>query len=750
VLALLFVMSVTGDAFGLRADEPFMVRELDHIPTSMSYENLLEDVILPAIVSEPESGGFSKIDLQRVSLDTDSHLWTGWWLDGTDLEDPFFAGAAAFHVPFAFLSAVGVVRREATLHVGAGGVLLESVNTPGLRVGMGAVAPNLGGLFPPAIPAMNALSGKHSVDRLYPPPSERRRFVDSRTAWVANDDGKLAYAAEITQSVRRFNDFAYAAPPQSPFAGTYDEPSLLASGALKWRGPVQVLAVGEYRFRQNLGSEDYYARNETQRLESVGGLVAMDAGDLHLSLLLKSYSLRANDLDFVREIRDPDGESVFPFAPSGHYTAASLGIRYTRSIFYIDGSHRFVNFSPSATRWSNALTFAGVPYGHDDWQSAPSFIAYGHDAIGVRGEERWGGMKAAYNGYFTATYAMNGASVNGLAFVDAGLKGRLAYEWHPSHALTLEPYVLVSKTPVDLTIDTAQHLDPNDFNGREVIASGEIATFGGRYTRIGALQQPNVYALALGFEAKLGKWRLTFQGLGKIYDHPLWLHAEGDSGAYDGPFFYLAPGDKHYALGNTPGAASTYTGLQAQIYGHGERWTVDISGSAYRHIGTTAFGIGPTANDIGVLDWSQANPNTLRFPIGNVEGDRAFTVKALFSGRIWQRLWTSVTVRYRDGKSFAYYDYGESHGQIAVSYATPKGSLYALSGPRQDAQINLDWRVEYGLALSQAAELNLSATFANLFDLGNELNEWSAPGTGRSALEQQTPRSLFVAAELRL
>lgn len=737
-------------AYSLRADEAFMVDQLDHLPTSASYENLLENVIQPAIVSEPESGGFSKMDLQRISLDTDSHLWTGWWLDGTDLEDPLFSGTAALHIPMAFLGEVGAVRREATLHLGAGGVLLESGHVLGLRVGGGGIDPNMGGLFPPAVPAMDALSGGHVTNRKYPPSGSRRGFDDSRLAWLARDDGTLSYAAEVTESTRRFLDFKYAQPPATPFAGTYTEPSLLASGALKWRGPVQILAAGEYRFRQNLGNEDYYGRNETARLESLGGLVAMDTGGLHLSFLLKTYDIRANDLNFTREIRDPDGEGLFPFSPSGHSTAASVGLRYTREIFYIDGSQRFVAFSPSATRWSNALTFGGVAYGRDEWQSAPSFIAYGHDDIGVRGEHQWRGLKAAYNGYFTTTYATNGTGQNGLAFVDAGLKGRLAYTWR-----WFEPFVQVSKTPVNMTIDTAQHLDPAYFNGRETIASGEIASFGGKYTRIGAVQQPNVYALAVGVEAKYRAWRLTFQGIGKIYDHPLWLHADETSdtpsGAYDGSFFYLAPGDKHYVLGNTKGAAATYTGLQAQIYGRGERWTVDVSGSAYHTIASTAFGIGPTANDIGVIDWSQANPNTLRFPIGNVEGDRAFTVKAAASARIWERLWSSITIRYRDGKSFAFYDYGVSKGQVATSYATPKGSLYALSGPRQDAQINLDWRVEYGIALP-GAELNLSATFANLFDLGNELNEWSIDrsSNGRSALEQQIPRSLYLAAELRL
>ena len=141
-----------------------------------------------------------------------------------------------------------------------------------------------------------------------------------------------------------------------------------------------------------------------------------------------------------------------------------------------------------------------------------------------------------------------------------------------------------------------------------------------------------------------------------------------------------------------------------------------------------------------------------RYPTaGNVEGDRAYVVKALFGGRLWRTLWSYLSFRYRDGKPFALYDYQMNNGQVAETYATPKGSLFHNDGPRQDAQINVDVKIEYGVPLPRG-ELRLAATFSNLFDLGNELNEWSIARAiqGRAALEQQIPRALFLSAELHL
>ncbi len=737
----------TGD-FSLRLSEPFVVHDLDRLPSAGSYENVLENIVEPAILSEPESGGFSKIDLQRISLNADSHLWTGWRVDGFDLEDPLWNGAAALHVPYALLGELAVHERESVLHTGGASIELGTRAATGLRVEFAGVAPNMGGLFPLAVPAMNALSGSHDTERPYSPPEQRRGFVDSRLVSLVGGTEDLTYAAEITESARRFLNFRYAVPPTLPFAGTYDEPSVLADAGVRWRhGEMSGLVLGEYRFRQNLFNEDYYSQNETSRLESVGLLAGLQSGGLRFSALVKTYSVTANDLGFTREIEDPDGESLFPFQPSGHYTAASVGIDYTRGIFYFGASHRALGFEPDARDFSNPLTFGGTPYGRIDWHSENSAIFYGHDDAGVRGGWHRGGFSALYNAYFTVTYAANATGQNSLALFDAGLKAEASYRYK-----FLEGFVLVAKTPVALTANVAQHLDPKYFNGRESIASGEIDTFGGAFTRTGDVAPPNVYSLSFGLQANVSHWRFLLQALGKIYDKSLWL-SSGDGnaqGTIANGYFYLAPGDKHYVLDNLPGPAPYYTGLQAQILGKGDTWVVDVSASAYHAIGTTGFGIGASANDLGELDWSMANPNTVKFPTGNLEGDRAYVVKSLFGGRLWQALWGYLSVRYRDGKPFALYQYGTLNGQVAETYATPKGSLFANDGPRQDAQINVDVKLEYGVPLPHA-ELRLSATFNNLFDLGNEMQEWSIARNiqARAALEQQIPRSLFLSAELR-
>ena len=173
------LLMVAASDYSLRLAEPFTVPDLDRVPSSGSYENVLENVVAPAILSEPESGGFSKVDLQRISLNADSHLWTGWRIDGFDLEDPLWNGAAALHVPYALLGSMSVYEREATDHPGGGSIELHSRAADGLHIQVAGVDPNLGGLFPPAVPAMNALSGSHDTLRLHPPPEQRRRFSDS-------------------------------------------------------------------------------------------------------------------------------------------------------------------------------------------------------------------------------------------------------------------------------------------------------------------------------------------------------------------------------------------------------------------------------------------------------------------------------------------------------------------------------------------------------------------------------------------
>ena len=83
---------------------------LDHLPSTGSYANVLSRVVLPAIYAHEESMGFSDIEPERFSITGNSPMWSEWRLGNFTLTDPFFDGAAAFKVPWLFVSEVEIGR----------------------------------------------------------------------------------------------------------------------------------------------------------------------------------------------------------------------------------------------------------------------------------------------------------------------------------------------------------------------------------------------------------------------------------------------------------------------------------------------------------------------------------------------------------------------------------------------------------------------------------------------------------------
>src|SRR6185295_13715590 len=138
--------------------------------------------------------------------------------------------------------------------------------------------------------------------------------------------------------------------------------------------------------------------------------------------------------------------------------------------------------------------------------------------------------------------------------------------------------------------------------------------------------------------------------------------------------------------------------------------------------GVTAFGIGPTANDLGVIDATMANPNARAYPQGNLDPDRAYVFKLSTGYRFWSTLWGFFTARFRDGQPFAFLDWRTKDGQVQPIYASNKGSLYHLTGPRTDAVIVLDAQLSYTVPLPRGA-LRLEALITNFYDPQTELSE---------------------------
>jgi hypothetical protein len=727
------------------------------LPSAPSVESALEQLFPSVVVLIPESGAFSRIDPQKLSILGDSWLWTRWSLNGLDITDPFFDGAAALHVPLGFLSDLAVEYNEDPRNTRGAGVHLTSAfddPRPGLRAGVRAFLPGLGGALP------FATKGPPIA-----PEDDRRRLAGVNVDLYLLDSRdlgsfRLKSAVEVIRGERLFNQFD---PAQAAFAGQFAEHFLIVSGGalLEPRSrDFTAILLAEYRQRDHLFDELYFAPNETARQEAATLVFGFTAPSLKAGATFKTFSIQAVDPGFTRELLDLDGEGTHPWYPSGSYVAGSANATWRRSIAYLAANIDLVSFDPSSERWSNPLTFQGNPYGRIDWTSARSLEVRGHERLGIHDVLKSERFTLAYDIYAFNTYGANDTGRNSLALFDFGF----STDFTASLSDSLTGFANLSRTPIPVSSQLVQVLDPNYSNGRQYLgASTLLDTFGGNSIRVAPnLLGTAVYTLAVGTRLALGEcWRLTGQLMLKRYQDTYWIGFDGPASAYgrtvDG-IFYDDPGPKRYVLEDyhlDNASKPIFTGAQLQLSLVGQRsYLFDVGLNAFNTVGVPPLGNGPTSNDLGLADWSTANPNALIHGWSDFGGDRGFVVKGMAGWEILSGLWALVSTRFYDGEPFAFYDVHTFDGQVAFTMASRRASPYKfppLEGTRKEFQVNIDVKVQYAAEFRGHA-FTASLVGTNLFDLGHEIAEAFSDNArpSRQPLELQIPRTLIASIEAPL
>lgn len=761
LLLILAAPHAGGDELSIRVDGRFeMSTLLPRVPSAGSYGSLLENVAHPVVYSLEESAGFSDVDPDKLSIHGDSWLWNRWYVDGFDITDPLFDGAPALDVPFALLSSFSVGYAHALSNDGLGGPQMTTLGASGRarqlakhRFSFSGHAPNAGGLWPLAVPIMNAISGKHPRDRMPPPPDERRHQRDALRLNMsgpgASFDGH--WALEVKHGTRRFSDFN----PLGDFVSTFDEGyAIVSTGA----NVGQTLLLAEYRERDNLFAELGHASHETAHQRRVTGFVGHRAGPIAAGLTIALDSIAHDNLEFEREILDADGESLSPFAPDGRYVGlhASLLYRARHGGFDVFGEidERALIIAPAQNTWSNPLVADGRPYGRIDWRSANTAEFVGHQRLGVGDHHDFGAVDVGYELSLYSGHAINSSGDNTIVSFDIGAKAEL----HWDIGAGWDAFAQFAKVPVPLTSQLARTLDPDYLEGRTFVGDTPrlIDTTGGAHIDVdGGLIGTSVYSVALGLSHHFSPaWAFHAQGLAKVDTGTHRLEFEQASGYFRDDVFFLSEGEKRYRLRNVDDDVPAFWGGQFQLIGIGEDYVVSAAFSAFNAVGVSPFGNGPTANDVGIIDHSTANPNSANQGLANLDGDRAFMIRTVFGYRMIDTLWGFITFSHRDGQPFAFFEQDEHNGQIAMTYRSPRGSplkyTRPLLGPREDFRVNVDAQLEYSFSLG-GIDVVSTLLVNNLLDFGNEISERSSViGKGeRAALESEIGRSLWLGVELR-
>lgn len=743
--------------------EPYRLStRLHRMPLLDSYHLALEHVAQPVVFQIEESGGFSDVDPGKFSIYGDSWAWNRWSLDGVDLTDPFDAGAAALFVPFVLLERLELEYRELPGLGRAQGVALTSSDRPVgpvARVSTGAF--RMGGRWPLARPIMDALSGEHAVDRVVPPPEARRRFTDTFELALADSMRLGGYDVQLglqaQQGTRRYLDFR----TDGRLADTYDEGFSIVSAALRvspsggaWRGWL----LAERRARDHYFAELYHARRETARLDKGTVAAGFSGYGLTAGLLFQQFDLEPVDPEARRELLDPDGESLYPFFVAGRYRTLGLDLSGRRGAAYGRLSSKLVAVSPSRTRWTTPVTLGDQPYGAWDFEARSTFQSYGDVRLGWADDYDLGAARFDVDLFGFGTYALNESGDNGLGMLDVGVK--LAFTPRAPSGSVL-PFLTLARTPVAVTPELARLLDPGHLSGSLRLADGRLLeTRGGAAVRIdGPLSPTDVYSASAGLRWQISSaTRLDVLGIFKAYRDTMRLDLDGDEARYgrrsaDGVFFF-DDGPTRYRLVNVADQTPLSYGLHLQLdWRGGDDGYFVVGFSAFNAVGRPPFGNGPNANDIGVVSFDGANPNSRVNDLANLDSDRGFAVKASFGYRLWSELWALATVRFRDGTPFSFFDRHVDDGQLASTYHSKRGSPLKLGrpldGPREDFHLNLDLGLRYDAALL-GTPASAYVLCTNLIDMGNEIQEVSNDDGigGRAALETQLPRALFFGLTL--
>lgn len=754
-----FAQEAPDEASILIDDNYHLEQGLRDLPVLDSYHLILENVAQPVIYQLEESGGFSDIDFAKFSIYGDSWVWNRWYLDGIDITDAFNSGAAAFNLPMALVGRLQLDYRENPGVLRDQGVSLRSRDKLPRSTSLVVTSPKAGGKWPLARAVMDLISGKHAVDRSAPPPTQRRRFVDqyelalTDTLTLRDYDVQLALQAQAGQ--RRFLAFEWS----GRLKDTFDEAFSITSLGVRIKprnSPWSAWFVAEDRRRDHLFAEVHHGPSETAKLSKSTVFMGLAKPGLRFGLTLQQFSLGSNGFGAARESFDPDGESLSPTFVAGRYRTLSLDASGEQGPVYGSTTIKMVQVDPSRTQWSTPVLFKGDAYGRWDFEAAPSAQFFGDSRLGWAEDFEWGGFKLRPSAYGFSTYSTAKTSKNALALFDVGAKVLVQRELSPKTRL----FISLARTPIAISSELTRMLDPDHLSVERSLNDGTVTeTPDGAHVRVEeGISPTDVYSGAIGARWRMSPHlRLESQGIFKFYKDTMRLDLDGDPSAYgrttDG-VYYWQDGPTQYRLHNVTDDTPLAFGLHLQlVYRVPEIRFLSIGFSAFNAVGRAPFGNGPNANDIGIVNFAGANPNSRTNDLANLDSDRGFAVKANFGQNLGAGFWGIAVMRFRDGTPFSFFDYHESEGQVARTYHSKRGSpLKAgrpLDGPREDFHINLDVQLKWeGDMAGTAVTAYVLAT--NLFDMGNEIQEVNGQDGigGRSALEQQIPRALFFGLTL--
>jgi len=749
---------------------------IETLPGAYFYPTFFENFAPDTTVLITENNGFSLIDSPRVYYEGDSYTDFKWSLNGFNIDSALQSGAPSVLLPLSSINQYEL-RGESPLHRDYGLNFVSA--SPGknfFKLWISNVWPHMGSF----------VTGATDFVSPHPTSKERNTFLYSeRRQILSNYFVDLALGQRFRNSAlslsftyfdieRQFNDF-------SVFDETFMEKGKLFLFKSEYRKAIDdgfygITAVYNAHSRDRDKAELGRLPQETfdKDRKSFFSSFHLNQNRLHIrfSYSHENENLAPSRLNFLKDLKDNDGEGFFPYEKWGSFSGNVF--RFTLDDAYPLEQHidteikLFADFKYAAIKGNeksfdfNPISFDQSPYLVLLWNQGEEYSnSNAYAKAGTIFQTSLSKDFSVYTKllvqYSSLRFSDSENNLSSLAFgYDLGILFKknsfnvlLAYERMPYEIGEDVNFFLEKRRPWG-----TYHFWNDSDQDLKYQAGEEGSEFGNTGGQFHSLDEdiaiPFRKRFLLSCSTRLSKkFSLNVKSILKTISNSFWVKFRDEHGSYetigDKELYFYSEPFTDYSFSNTsfddePFYFQFLLNIQGQ---ETQKWFFSFSFLAQIGMGYTAFGNGPGANDVGLLDESQAHPNTWINGYGRVDGDRAFVGKLYFGFYLAKNFFVAMNIKYRDGNPFAFIGSFYDHSQWVFFLETiqAENKKGIKGGPREDYLTDVSIKMRYDFRLSDW-NISIFAGAFNLLDFGSELSEYVFSGGKRYSNELQIPRSI--------
>jgi hypothetical protein len=749
---------------------------IDTLPGAYFYPTFFENFAPDTTVLIEESNGFSLIDSPHVYFEGDSYTDFNWFHDGYNINSVLETGAPSVLLPFSSIHTYELMG-ESPLYRDYGlNILSPNPRRTYLKLWASNVWPNMGSFIPAATSFVNPHPTEEGRNQfLY---SERRKILSNYFVDFAFGRKFIKSALSLSLTYfdieRQFNDF-------NTFDETFEEKGKLFLVKSKYQKEIKggffnITAAYNAHSRDRAFAELGRLPQETfdkdRKAFFTGIHLERKRLNIRFSYCYEKEDLVPSSLNHLKDMKDSDGEGFLRFERWGSFSGNVF--RLTLDDTYplepdADTEIRLFADTKFATIKGvenvyddNPLSFDDSPYlvvlwnVGEEYRNSNAYAKAGtifHASL-FQNFRLYTKLLLHYSSlrFFDSENNLSSLAIGydiGVLFRKKSLSILLAYERMPYEIREDVNFFLEKQRP------WGTYHFWNDINQDLEYQSGEEGSVfgftGGRFHAIDEdFSAPFRKRLLLSFTTRLSqKFSLNIKSILKNISHNFWVRFKDDPGFFETVgerdlYFFSKPFTDYVLTNYSFEEKPFYFQFLFHIMGkEAQKWFFSFSFMAHIGMGYTMFGNGPGANDIGIIDESQANPNTWINGFGRVDGDRAYVGKLYFGFYLAKNLLVAMNLKYRDGTPFAFIGSHYNHNQRVFFLETiqAENKKGVKGGPREDYLADVSIKIRYNFRIFEW-DVSLFGSVYNLLDFGSELSEYVFSGGSRYSNELLIPRSV--------